>query len=168
MNWARFCGVTAVMLGLALQPSNVSAQALKDQIVGVWSFVSSLDIYADGRTVDRWGGNPRGIFILDKSGHYAFFITRSDLPSIAAGRYDQGTADEYKAIMQGLGANFGSYSVDETDKTLITKVVGSAYPNLNGREQKRIITTLNADELKYTNTGTTAGMRAESTWRRLK
>src|SRR5436853_4845359 len=92
--------IAAITLWSTFLPSNAFAEGLRDQIVGVWSFVSSLDIYADGRTVDRWGSNPKGIFIFDKSGHYAFFITRSDLPNIAAGRYDQGTADEYKTIMQ--------------------------------------------------------------------
>ena len=65
MKLSRLNVIAAMILWSAWPPSNASAEALKDQIVGVWSFVSSLDIYADGRAVDRWGSNPRGIFISE-------------------------------------------------------------------------------------------------------
>ena len=169
MNRREILNLSAMaLLGFALLPGAAGAQSIKDQIVGAWMLVSALDVHPDGRNDSRWGSNPNGIFIFDKSGHFAFFITRSDLPKIAAGRSDQGTADEYKTIMNGLGANFGTYTVNEVDKTVITKVVGGSFPNLVGREQKRIIMTLNVDELKYTNAATTTGVRAESMWKRVK
>jgi hypothetical protein len=169
MNRRKILNLSAMtLLGLTLVPGAAGAQSIKDQIVGAWTIVSALDIHPDGRKDSRWGSEPKGIFIFDKSGHFAFFLTRSDLPKIAAGRSDQGTEDEYKAIMKGLGANFGTYTVNEADKTIVTKVAGGSYPNLIGREQKRIIMTLNADELKYTNAATTTGVRAESLWKRIR
>src|SRR5262249_47384709 len=42
------------------------------------------------------------------------------------------------------------------------------YPNLIGGEQKRIITSLTPDELRYTNPATSTGTKAESVWRRAK
>ena len=49
-------------------------------------------------------------------------------------------------------AFFGSYGVNEADKTLTLRVDGSTYPNLEGTTQKRTITSLTAgDELTWTN-----------------
>jgi len=51
---------------------------------------------------------------------------------------------------------------------LITRVKGNIFPNLVGTEQKRLIMSLTADELKYTNPSTSTGMTAEATWKRIK
>jgi hypothetical protein len=157
-------------LGLALLPGNAFSQqkSLKDQVVGTWTFVSALDVKPDGTKSDRWGPNPKGIFIFDATGHFAQFITRSDIPKFAAKSVDQGTAEENKAVMAGLVASFGTYTVNEADKTLITRVEGNIFPNLVGAEQKRLIVSLTPDELKYTNPSTSTGTTAEATWKRVK
>jgi hypothetical protein len=67
-------------------------------------------------------------------GHFAQFITRSDLPKFAAGTADKGTPDENKAVLSGFVASFGTYTVDEADKTVITNVEGSVFPNSLGQE----------------------------------
>ena len=95
-------------------------------------------------------------------------INRSDLPKIAANRVDQGTAEENKAVMKGMIVTFGTYSVNEADKTIITQVEGGSFPNLFGGSQKRMITSLTADELKYKNSTTTTGTTAEVAWKRAK
>jgi len=157
-------------LGLALLPSNAAAQqrAIKEQIAGTWTFVSAIDIYPDGRKDNRWGTNPKGVFMFDGNGRYTQFITRSDLPKIAAGTADKGTAEENKTIVSGLVASFGTYTVNEAEKMIITHVEGGAFPNLIGVDQKRVILSLTADELKYTNPATSTGTRAEATWKRAK
>ena len=161
---------TIIALGLTLLPGTTTAQqkSIKDQIAGTWTFVSALDVYPDGRRNDRWGPNPKGVFIFDGNGHYAQFITRSDLPKIAGGTADKGTVEENKAIIQGLVASFGTYTVNEAEKVIITHVEGGAFPNLIGVDQKRVILSLTADELKYTNPATSTGTKAEATWRRAK
>jgi hypothetical protein len=55
------------------------------------------------------GLQPKGIFIFDAHGHFAQFITRSDLPKFAAGTADKGTADENKAVLSGFVASFGTF-----------------------------------------------------------
>jgi len=96
------------------------------------------------------------------------WINRSDLRKFAANSVDQGTAEENKAVMQGMIASFGRYSVNEADKTVTTQVEGGSFPNLYGGTQKRVITSLTADELKYTNPVTTTGSTAEAVWKRAK
>jgi hypothetical protein len=160
--------VAAAGLAAPLSTAVGQQKTIKDQIVGTWTFVSALDVQPDGKKTDRWGLNPKGIFMFDAHGHFAQFITRSDLPKFAAGTADKGTADEAKAVLSGFVASFGTYTVDEADKTVITHVEGSVFPNLIGRDQKRSISTLTADELRYTNPTTSTGTSAEATWRRVK
>jgi hypothetical protein len=72
----------------------------------------------------------------------------------------------FKAVAQGMIAFYGTYTVNEGDKTVTTRIEGSSYPNLIGAEQKRVITSLTADELRYTNPATSTGTKAEAVWRR--
>src|SRR5438552_14953955 len=118
-----------IAIGFALLPGIAAAQqkSIKEQIVGAWTFVSALDVYPDGRKNDRWGTNPKGIFIFDGTGHFAQFITRSDLPKIAAGTADKATAEETKAILSGLVASFGTYTVNEAEKIVVTHVEGGTF-----------------------------------------
>ena len=95
-------------------------------------------------------------------------ISRSDIPKFAVNNRTQGTADENKAVVQGIIANIGTWSVDEASKTLTTNIEAGSFPNLNGGSQKRNITSLTADELKYTNPATTTGTSSDVVWRRAK
>jgi Lipocalin-like domain len=124
---------TITMLAFALLPGSAMSQqkTLKDQLVGTWTFVSAMDVKPDGSTTNRWGSNPKGILVFDSNGHYSLTIMRSDLPKFAAKTADQGTADENKAVLQGMITHFGTYSVNDADKTLTTRVEGSSFPNLS-------------------------------------
>jgi Lipocalin-like domain len=159
-----------IVLATALLPSSVVAQqkSIKDQLVGTWIFVSAHDVKPDGSKVDPWGPNPKGAAMYDANGRYTFMIMRSDLPKFASNNRAQASAEEGKAVAQGMIAFYGTYTVNEGDKTLTTRIEGSSYPNLIGGEQKRVITSLTADELRYTNPSTSTGTKAESVWRRAK
>jgi hypothetical protein len=143
-------------------------KSLKDQLVGSWAFVSAIDTRPDGTKNDRWGSNPRGTLMFDANGRYVQIISRSDIPKFAANKPDQGTADENKAVVTGMVVSFGTYTVNEADKTLTTRVEGNMYPNAAGSEQKRTITSLTADGLTYTNPATTTGVSAAAQWKRVK
>jgi len=159
------------VLGLAMLPTSAISQqkTIKEQIVGTWTFVSSANVMPDGTRIDQWAGsNPKGIFMLDGNGHFTFFITRPDLPKFAGKTVLEGTATEYKAVVTGIVAGFGTYSINEADKTITTHVEGSSFPNLIGLDQKRLITTLTADELKYGNPVNTAAGTVEAIWKRAK
>jgi Lipocalin-like domain len=159
-----------IVLAAALLPSSVVAQqkSIKDQLVGTWIFVSAQDVKPDGSKVDPWGPNPKGAAMYDVNGRFTFMIMRSDLPKFASNNRGQATGEEGKAVAQGMIAFYGTYTVNEGDKTVTTRIEGSSYPNLIGAEQKRVITSLTADELQYTNPTTSTGTKAEAVWRRAK
>jgi hypothetical protein len=154
----------------AMTSSGALAQqkSLKEQLVGNWTFVSSIDTNKDGTKTNRFGPDAKGLLMLDPSGRYSFLVSRASIPKFAAGNVNQGTAEENKAVIQGMIANYGTWSVDEPSKTLITTIEAGSYPNLNAGSQKRTITSLTADELKYTNPATTTGTSSDVVWRRAK
>jgi hypothetical protein len=65
-------------------------------------------------------------------------------------------------------AYYGTYSLNEADKTITVRLEGSTFANLLGGEQKRLITALTADELAFTNPRTPAGLTLHTRWRRAK
>jgi hypothetical protein len=65
-------------------------------------------------------------------------------------------------------ANIGTWTVDETTKTITTNIEAGSFPNLNGNTQKRVISSLTADELKYTNSASAVGTVDEAVWRRAR
>ena len=118
MNWRSvFCLSAITLLGFTLLPGTALPQqkSLKEQIVGTWTHVSSTAKLPDGSPL--WGVNPRGLFILTENGHFSWQIFRSDRPKFALNDRLHVTPDEYTATMQGSLAYFGTYSINEADKT---------------------------------------------------
>jgi hypothetical protein len=145
----------------------VSQQSLKEQLVGTWTYVSSTITRPDGTKTDR--PNLTGIVIYASDGHFAFVSARNDLPKLASNDTARATAEEAQAVVAGSIAYFGTYSVNESDKVIIVKVEGGTFANLIGSpEQKRVITSLTGDELKFTNPRTPAGNTLEFVWKRAK
>ena len=95
-------------------------------------------------------------------------ISRSDIPKLAVNNVNQGTAAENTAVVHGIIAWIGTWSVDEASKVLTTNIVASSFPNLVGNSQKRTISSLTADELKYTNPASSNGSVTEAVWKRAK
>ncbi len=162
--------VTAALLFiLTLFANPASAQSARELIVGAWTLVSADSVRPDGSKVAMFGPNPRGILIFSGSGQFALIQTSAELPPIAARSRDHGTPEEYKAIVQGSIAYFGSYSLNESDNTISLKLDGSTFANLMASgDQKRIITSLTRDELRFSNPRTPSGANLEVEWRRAR
>jgi Lipocalin-like domain len=170
MNRRIILSLSAITaLGLALVPGSASAQtkSLKDQLVGTWMFVKSINTRADGTKYDAWGDNPKGTTIYDADGHYAFMIMRADLPKVTD--RTKVTPEEGKAVAAGSIAYYGTYTVDEASKTVTLHVDGSTVAGLNGTDQKRIIKSITADQMNTLNPVTSdGGTPADTIYRRAK
>jgi len=143
--------IIVILAGIFAMP--VQAQSLRDQLVGAWSLVSCANA--------PWCANPNGIHILDASGHYATINAPLDRPAIIVSNPQNLTdvrsrtsPEQYKAIAMGFQANFGTWSVDEADKTIAYHFDGSLYPNAQGGQ---VAVSVSGDELTI---GT-------SVWRRI-
>ena len=169
---SRWSTVTLILCLMLFETSmgwaQQKGQSLKEQLVGTWTFDSASETRKDGTKIDRWGANPKGSLMFDANGRYIFVIMRSDLPKFAAKSLMEGTAEENQAVVKGMLVYFGTYSVNEADKTLITHIEGCSFPNLIGTDQKRVITTLTVDELKYHNPVSSLAGDAQVVWKRAK
>lgn len=158
-----------LFLGIGLPASNAVAQqkSLKEQLVGTWTFVSAVNTRPDGTKFDPWGGKAVGWQIFDSTGHFSFQVIRFDIPKLASNNRLQGTADEFKAVAQGVLSYFGTYSLDDSGKTLTQHVESSSFPNFNGSKRVWAI-TLTGDELTIGSQAGAAGGTNELKWKRVK
>ncbi len=156
-------------LGAVLFVGDSVAQSSKEQIVGAWTLVSADSVRPDGSRAPVFGSNPKGIMIFSHDGYFALIQMRAELPGIVANSRDKGTPEENKAIVQGSIAYFGMYSVNEAEKVISIQLGGSTFANLlGGGGQKKIITSLTAEELKFINPRTPSGATLEVGWKRAK
>lgn len=163
--------VTAALVVAILSAAAVAQEKprlTKKTLQGTWSFTSVVVERPDGTKFEIWGPNPNGRATFTPDGRYTVVVSRRDLPKFASKDRLKGTPEENQAVVQGVLAHFGKYSVNEKDGTFTFHVENSSFPNDVGTDQKRIPVSLTADELKFTNPSPTTGSRATVTWKRLK
>ena len=171
MNRRSILTVPAITaLGLAVLSGSATAQtkSLKDQLVGVWRLVSVEVTAPDGAKRQDYGANPKGILILDSGGRYALVQARPARPKFKAGnnvRLDTPAA-EFGEAARAFAANFGTWSVNEADKTLIRRYEAALIPNAEGSETK-VSVSLAGDELKLSGADA-VGLRNDAVYRRAK
>jgi hypothetical protein len=167
MNRYACLGLSAVT-ALALMPATAVAQqkSLKDQLVGTWNLVAWERTAPDGTKVHAYGSNPKGVAHFGADGRFFIFFARGDLPRLSSNDRTKVTPEEAKTVTDGTIAYAGTYTLDETSKTIAYRIEITTFPNQLGREQKRVITSLTADELKFTNPGATAGGKIDVAMKR--
>ena len=153
-------------LGLSMAFSTAAlAQTSASDLVGTWSMTSNVNISKDGKKVDVFGPNVKGVGIFSSDGRFAVVNLNPDTPKFAANNRAQGTAEENQAAVRGSIALFGTYTV--VDKVVHMKVEGSTYPNWSGTEQNRNVISTSADEMRWTFAASIGG-GAEIIWKRIK
>ena len=163
LNTLALTTMSLLLLVVLLAGDAIAQQkSLKEQLVGTWMYVSSTSTRADGSKIDR--PNLQGIVIYTSDGHFAFISVRADLPKLANPDRARATAEEARAVVAGSIAYYGTYSINEVDKVITPKVEGSTFANMIGT----VITSLTAEELKFTNPRTAAGETLELVWKRAK
>ena len=145
-----FASITAasVFMAIGLQSGDAMSQkTLNEQLAGAWTYITVDTVRPDGSRTPMYGPSPQGLVIFDGRGHYALVNSRADLPKYSSNDRMKGTEDEYKAISQGSIAHFGTYTVNESDKTITFHIGTSTFPNWNGVEQRRPF-VLSKDDLR--------------------
>jgi hypothetical protein len=146
--------------------STALAQSSSD-VVGTWTLVSSVT-EKDGARTDQFGPGAKGMMTLDAEGHFMLTIIGPNLPKFASNNRAGGTPEENGAVVSKSIAMIGTYSVNSGDKTLIFKVDSATFPNWNGTEQKRLLSSGNKDELRYITPTASSGGVGTVTWKRAK
>jgi hypothetical protein len=157
----------ATALGLVWLPGSALAQQkpLKEQLAGTWTIISNDNTAPDGTKRQLFGPNPKGILVLAANGQYAQIIVLPERPSFKVNNRLEGTPEENRAAVHGTTATFGTWAVDEANKTITVRNEGGMFPNQVGTESKRTV-TLAGDLLRVSNPAPASGGKSESVWKR--
>lgn len=147
--------------------SSATGKSLKDQLVGTWIYVSSTGKRDDGSAVPRPA--MQGAVTYNPDGRFHFITTGTDVPRYASNDTTKPSPEEAMAVASGAIAYTGTYSVDESTRTVHVNIETSTFPNLVGAfNQRRVITSITADEMRFMNPRTPAGITLEFVWRRAR
>src|SRR3982750_4921159 len=162
----RFLATLAV--GCLLSGTAFGQQkSAKDAIVGAWSLVSVTSEMDDGKKGEPFGPSPKGVIIFSNDGHFSLFQSRAEIPKIAANDRAKATPEEAQAIVASSIAYYGTYAIDEATKVMTVNLATSTFANVAAvPNQKRVITALTADELKFDNPRTPSGVTLRTAWKR--
>jgi hypothetical protein len=156
-------------LAVTLSASDSLAQqkSLKEQLVGTWTLVSSDQILPDGSKLKQFGANPKGINVFDANGRFFLMIASADNSKIASKDPSRKTnSEEFGGLITESTAYYGTYTVNEAERGAMLHLEASTFPNQIGTDQKRTITSLSADELRYSNPSAMPGVQVHQVWKR--
>ena len=124
------CAITALGLAALPGPSIAQQKSSKDMLVGAWTLLLADGVKSDGTHVPQFGPNPDGMLMFSPTGRYSVQFERANLPKIKGNDRDKATPDESKAITAGSLAHFGTYSVNDADKTFTMHIEFELVPEL--------------------------------------
>jgi hypothetical protein len=166
-RYQRLLPVGAIIALAAVVASADAQTSMKDQLVGTWLQVAVTSEGPDGVKGEPFGPSPKGVIIFSNDGHFSLFQSRAQIPTIATNDRAKATPQEAQEIVAGAIAYYGTYRVSEGEKTVFVKIAASTFANLaGGPEQRRLVTSLTADELRFTNPRTPAGVTLFTVWKR--
>jgi hypothetical protein len=153
-------------VGLSASDSLAQQKSLKEQLVGTWTLVSSNQVRPDGSTLKQFGANPKGINVFDTNGRFFLMVTSADNSKIVSNDPSKTNSEEVGGLIVESIAYYGTYTVNEAEKVAILHIEASTFPNQVGTDQKRTITSLTADELKYSTPAAMSGVQVHQVWKR--
>jgi hypothetical protein len=94
-------------------------------------------------------------------------IASADNLQIASNSRSQTNSEEDGLIVESI-AYYGTYTVNEEVNVISLHLDASTFPNQVGTDQKRTITSLTTDELKYSNPAAISGVQVQQVWKRAR
>jgi hypothetical protein len=103
---------------------------------------------------------------FESNGRFSLINIRSDLPKFGTDNRATGTADENKAVVQGSIGYFGTYSVNEAEKSFTVQIESATFPNWTGTTQKRAL-SISGDDLTFITAAGSSGGSNDVKWKRV-
>ncbi len=149
-----FLGVLALEGSAAQRPVGGDARTL----VGTWTLASAERVSAGSSPVPV--PNPRGLLIFDAAGHAFETVTRGNRQIYAA---NQPTPAEAQATVGNYAGFWGSYRIDESQRTITYRPEGAVNPNVMGKDLARSF-EINGDRLTVTALATAPAAERGMRW----
>jgi Lipocalin-like domain len=118
----------------------------------------------DGTKLRQFGSDPKGINVFDANGRFFVMIASADNLQIAS--IGSKTNSDEDGLMVESIAYYGTYTVNEDVTVISLHLDASTFPNQVGTDQKRTITSLTANELKYSSPAAISGVQVHQVWKR--
>jgi Lipocalin-like domain len=131
--------VSAFIAAIPVAAALAQGSSLKDQLVGQWQLVS-----VGINNTAPYGDNPTGSMLLDAAGHYSIIV-----------------------VSNGGARNisyYGTYTVDEANKSMTMHITGGTRANAAGRDQTRQVTVDGDQLIEQTLPGRKSSIKM--TWKR--
>jgi hypothetical protein len=110
----------------------------RKRFIGAWKLLS-VEVSVDGNVLHPYGEHPVGRLTYDQAGRMSAQIMRPGRRSSVDDPADisRASADELRQIAEGYLAYYGTFTVDEENKTVIHHVEASMLPAWLGTDQHR-------------------------------
>ncbi len=106
-------------------------------LVGKWDLVSMEIRDSNDEVSYPFGKDLIGTLSYSAGGAMSAQVMRRDRPSFASGDIQAATDEEIRAAYMGCISYFGTYTLDESEKSVAHNVEGSLFPNWVGESQMR-------------------------------
>jgi len=117
-------------------PAIDSSGAASKRFVGTWKLILMQLESPEGEISYPMGHDASGLLMYDDNGNIALQVMRSGRPVIDVAKPGLPPEDE-KAIVSGYTALYGTYDVNEADKTITYHIQASLAPSLTGKDLVR-------------------------------
>jgi hypothetical protein len=109
----------------------------KEQFYGAWKLISYQFRGESGQVHQPFGADASGVIMYDASGMMSVQIIRNDRMGFASGDMFDATLEELKSVYEGINSYFGTFSVDEAEKTVTHHVIAASLPSRHASDQVR-------------------------------
>ena len=164
---SRVAAIACLLPGLAWSSGARALDTRGDPpLAGTWTLVAADVLHPDGSRSHDYGDAPKGLLLIDRTGHYSLQIFRVDRPRFANPDKAKASAQEYRAAVLGASTHFGTVAIEPGRHQLVFHIEGASFPNWEGQEQRRAY-ELRGDTLSYRVPPHPDGNVPISVWRRI-
>jgi hypothetical protein len=124
----------------AQAPGQNPEASVRKRLIGVWKLSSiSIEVLVDGNVLYPYGEHPIGLLTYDEAGRISAQIMQPGRQSSVSdpAAISRASADELRQIAEGYIGYYGSFTIDEENRTVIHHVEACTLPAWVGTDQKR-------------------------------
>jgi hypothetical protein len=148
---------TFIILLSALLFTQTCAASDKDELVGTWLLVHSQVLNESGNwEVPENSVGMIGSISYSANGYMSFQSSRSNRSEILDGRIDDMPIEGLRAFLSSYSAYYGTYEIDEENRTVTHNIIGSSFRSPAGTSTVRTysfsgsqLTLLNGENRRF-------------------
>jgi hypothetical protein len=114
-----------------------SGSTVREQLLGAWKLVEWSDRHSDGTIGYPFGEDAIGQIVYSPDGHVAAQLVSRGRQRFKSGDWRKAWSEEAARAFREYFGYFGTFVIDSDRKTIVHRVEGAWFPNLEGSSQER-------------------------------